>query len=155
MLSDTHYYMLVVSLLNYGDHVVTPDKVFDALTPRSLWLLSDRSPQRKRMARGDTVLFYLAGPRRRHVVADATITGPARPITDEEAAFARRIGLTDFAFALPLAHIRRWRRPVPIQPLYDNLTFIKDKRYPGLYLRRGVVSLSPHDSHVIRAAANL
>ena len=152
MQSPKDHFLFVVSRLDYGTHILEPDYILESLADRSLWLLSGRSPHRKRMSQGDRIVFYLSGPKRRHFVVDAVIADSPRTLTSEEAAFCQKIGLTDFPYALPIERIRVWGTPVPIAHLYDDLQFVRDKRYPGQYLRQGVVRLSEGDYTTILTA---
>lgn len=145
-------FVFVVSALDYGTHRLAPEVIFDALIGRSMWLLTEWSPHRKRMSSGDRVLFYFAGNKRRHFVADGAIETEPRDMTQAEQHAAQELGLLDFALTLPLTRVRRWAAPVPISPLYDDLEFIKDPRYPGHQLRRGVIRISDPDYALVLSA---
>jgi hypothetical protein len=107
------------------------------------------------MTNGDYIIFYFAGNGRRCFVATAIISGEPRSLSPDETAFAQGLGLAGFDLALDLRSIRRWKSRVPIATLYDVVSFIKDRRYPGHPLRMGIVRLSHEDFDTIVAARKL
>lgn len=63
----------------------------------------------------------------------------------------------------PIHDFRPWARtvtyqvtkPVAIKKLINDLSFIKNKKYWGMYFRRGVFSISENDFHLIASAMGI
>lgn len=145
----TNHFLFVVSKLDYGTHTIMPERIFEGLTGRSTWLIGRHAPHYKIMSAGDTVVFYFSGAIRRYFVADAVMAGSPRPMTPDERSYATQMDLLDFPLVIPLKQLHRWHKPIPIASLYDGLGFIKNRQYPGLYLRGGIVKLSGSDYRTI------
>ncbi len=148
-------YLFVASRIEYGTYTVEARQIFDALAAAGRWFLPSYASFRAVMGENDRVIFYLGGPRARQFVGDAVLASRPRPLAADDRAVLRRLQLTDFDLAVDLSSLNVWKVPVPISPLVAELAFIKDKRYPGQYLRHGVVRLGPSDFDTLTDAARL
>ena len=79
-----------------------------------------------------------------------------RPLNSADKAVLSTLQLTDFELAADFSSFSVWPNPVPISPLVPQLSFIKDKRYPGQFLRHGVVRLGAGDfEKILRTKAQV
>lgn len=98
----------------------------------------------RRLSPGDTVIYYAPksdfdGDPVRAFVAPAEVTGEAPHRTDYPG------GRTAWVRAATFAKVRE----VPVRPLLDRLSFVRDPRHWGLAFRRGKFSITPDDHALI------
>jgi hypothetical protein len=145
---DRNDYVFVVAKLEYGGYDVAARQIFACLTAAKRWLLPSYACYARALRRGDRVLIYIAGPRERVFTADAVLAAGVREMNQQDRQIAAELRLLDFEQAVDFDRISLWTVPVPLSPLTTSLRFIRDKRYPGQYLRHGVVRLEPGDFDV-------
>lgn len=120
-------------------------QITETLAKHEAWLASPVTPYQKVYTEGDRVLFYVAGPKARHVVGDAVIAGPVSPMTEEDQQVANDLKLEGFEQRIPLRDVRYWNEPLALKPLVAQLTFIKDKQNWGLHLRQAATRIPYND----------
>ena len=145
-------YLFVVARIEYGSYTVPARRIFEALAQAERWYFPSYASYRSALDKGDRVLLYLAGPGHRHFVGQARLAGRVRGLQEPDRELLEQLGLTDFELAVDLGKVIIWEEAVPFSPLVGTLGFIKDKRYPGHYLRHGVVRLLPGDFEAILRA---
>ena len=99
------------------------------------WPIYSRTTNRNRIKKGDRILFYLAGPHRKKIIASSHLGSQIRKEGDD--------------FAVALEKIDAWKKHVPIQPLVGTLEFIKNKEKWGTHMQGGVVYISDKDHDLI------
>jgi len=82
---------------------------------------------------GDKVLFYQGGENGRKIVGSA-----------ELASSLQQTGNSIYDF-VKIKNFKIWDNAVEIRTLIDKLTFVRNKRYWGIYLQGGITKISEKD----------
>jgi hypothetical protein len=138
-------YLFVTSRIDYGSYIVEARHIFEALASARRWFLPPYASFRAAMTGGDRIIIYIGGPRARQFVADAVLASGVRSLNAKDKSILSNLRLIDFELVVDFSSINVWTHPVPISPVVPRLGFIKDKRYPGQFLRHGVVRLAAGD----------
>lgn len=102
------------------------------------WPIYSRTSNRNKIKSRDRVLFYLAGPHRKKIIARSVLSSELKKEKEN--------------FTIALAKIDVWKKHVSVQPLIDSLDFIKNKAKWGVHMQGGVVHLSDKDYDLIVGA---
>lgn len=151
----TNYLIMASDLPALEGKSLPATEVFNLMHQHSCWEFPERS-QQARLQEGDQLFFYLGG-KVKHIIAEATVAGPAVPITkDSPTTFDRNL----FPYFI-------WRRPLRNFQLYEgngaNLDMVMrlsfaskstvTRPYIGLLLRVGMRKLTLDDAELIRQMA--
>jgi hypothetical protein len=82
------------------------------------------------LKKGDRVIFYHGGPGNHKFIANAKISS----ITNTSK--TREIGIVE---------ISKWKNPIDITEIFEELEIIKNPKCYGVYLAGGIKNLSPND----------
>lgn len=146
-------YIIVITDYDYGSRQIVGTDIANALLSRNLWLLKEEGAHRKHLDKGDRILFYLGGKGNRCFIADGVIESKATVMTKEELKIAEEIGIKRFGYTIKIAKLNIWKNPVAIADLLAKLSFIKDRKYWGLYFRNSIREISDADYSTVMAAA--
>lgn len=99
------------------------------------WPIFANTPNRSRIAVGDTIVFYLAGKRGQKFIGTATVAS----------------GLTrkNIDYVIELENTEVWENHVAVSGIKDDLNFIANKECWGAYFQGGVRTIFDHDYHLI------
>jgi hypothetical protein len=141
------HFMVVINNLQFGDEMIDAGTIVEMLFENSQWLFAPTTPRIRSLNTGDRVVVYAAGRNNRCFRGTFTIASkPAELecLPDEMGQLARL-----YSLACQIKDGELWRVPKPIKELLPELSFIKDKKNYGLYLRRGLREISKRDYEVI------
>jgi hypothetical protein len=143
------HYILVSNTLGFGDRAVKPPAIIDELLPKRLWLLPHAASFQKVYAAGDRFLIYAGGEGNFHAAAECA--GPVEMFVPGSERISPELPGLDgfFGRVLRLQRVVRFREPVPIRPLLDQLTFIKERRNWGVHFRRSAIRISERDFQLV------
>lgn len=138
------YYIFIANSVEFEPFTKGED-IAKVLAGRGMWLASRFTPFRRLYKAGDHVLLYVAGRGARYFIGDAEIGGHIEDANAEDIATAEALGLDGFREKIPLSKAAIWKESVPIKPLVEKLSFIKDKRNYGLHLRQAATRINRED----------
>jgi len=104
---------------------------------KNQWPIYSHTHHKKCLAKGDKVIFYLAGEHGKKFIGKAEIDSPLQKRND------------CFDYHILLKNIEYWKKPVMIKTLLESLEFIKIKSKWGLYLQSGVCPITEKDYSLI------
>lgn len=111
----------------------------------AFWGLGERTPNRRKVRRGDQVVFYIARPESSFVGA-ATLASDSIELTpDQRARLSHGSEFFTTQYGVFLEDIRTWDQPRPVAALALELEFIEDPERWGVYLQGGVRQISAKD----------
>lgn len=103
------------------------------------------------MKAGDMVVLYVGGAEAKHFIGTAILANEPYPAASEDRALLRNLGIDFLNWAVDLKETRTWKSPKPIKQLLPKLSYVKDKKNYGLFLRQGVRTISERDYKTIVA----
>jgi len=140
-----------------GDGVVDAFTIFEDRVKKRVWGLSRFAAQRRRISRGDRVVFYVSSKSRKmlsQLVGCGVIDSQPYPASDVERrlciAFPER-----YTHIVDLADVEIWPKPIPFRGVCGSLSFVRNKQNPYLYLQGGVVRICEDDYLTICNTAKL
>jgi len=116
-------------------------KVFGMIRGSGKWPIGKKTLHRNELSENDKVLFYQGGEGGKKIVGGAELASSL--IRDENNIF-------DFVI---IRNIKLWEKPVEIKTVLEELSFIINKMYWGLYLQGGVIKIPEKDYKVILTKA--
>ncbi|ACA60018.1 EVE domain-containing protein [Candidatus Desulforudis audaxviator] len=145
-----NHFVFVATPVQSDKGRISSYEIWKVLTEKLVWYTTASAPYRNRIKGGDRIVFYLGGrPGGGSFVAQGLCSGPVAPVTAEDGAFLAEMGITRFSSRIPLLLVIYWLDEVPLKPLVPALTFIRDKKHYGLYLRQGIVPIGQEDFDLI------
>ncbi|NLJ80659.1 MAG: hypothetical protein GX335_06525 [Firmicutes bacterium] len=141
------YFMVIINNIEFENEVLTAPKIAYSLLDQGIWLFSSHTAKVKTLEAGDKIVIYAAGRGNRFFLGSFALKTKPEPSECGPAGLERLVKL--FALRSEIKEISRWAEPKPMADLLENLSFIKDKRNYGLYLRQGLRVLSEEDYQVI------
>jgi len=97
------------------------------------WPIFAHTHHKKCLAKGDRVVFYLAGKGFKKFIGSAEIDSSLRDDDD---------GINHYVL---LKHVNHWKKPVKIKTVLDKLEFIENKSKWGMYFQSGVRPMAEKD----------
>jgi hypothetical protein len=123
---------------------------------RGEWGLGSMTRHRKALRPGDRVLIYLSGKREngRHFIAKCEVSSDVFAVPQglgQVLDAPDRLGNSPAAFSVALRAVKYFRKPIPIEPLKEKLSFIKQPQSAkwGAFMQGGVILITPKDYQVI------
>lgn len=121
--------------MNYFLFVINnTEEEFEKRIKSKQWPFYETTKNIRNLNTGDKIVFYQAGSDKHQFAGDAKI-GFVKNTSEE-----RKITLHD---------ISKWKKPVDIKKIYDNLEIIKKKECFGVYLVGGIKKLTSNDYKTI------
>ena len=105
------------------------------------WILNDNTTNKSNLKKGDQVLFYVAGPHRQKIIANAVISSKLKKNNEE--------------LSVGLYKINIWKNRLLITTLIPNLEFIKNKEKWGIHFQGGVIPITKKDFRLIMKNENI
>ncbi|MFQ5951509.1 MAG: EVE domain-containing protein, partial [Candidatus Geothermarchaeales archaeon] len=136
--------------------VVRGVDVFHRLMAESEWGFGEKTPNRKHVKRGDSVVFYISsgsGAYSHSFLGVAKIAKDPVRVAAPKPVLIEKVNIRDSPIHVPLGDVEVWDQGVAIQPLISRLTFIKNPDSWGVYLQGGVRKISKQDFQEIVTAA--
>ena len=125
-------YWLFVSV-PYTDYNAGCIKDFIGRDHSALWEIGKKTVNKQQLSPGDHIIFYQGGKSGQTLIGTAKIASKLQrsqnPINDY----------------VKIHNISLFKRPIPIKPLLDKLSFVKNLQYWGLYFKGGIIKLKKAD----------
>ena len=113
-------------------------ELFSRLGRNPKWYIGPRTANRKRLAKGDKVIFYQTGQDGKKFVGTAMLDSALLPRENED----------QFNFVL-LANILTWKNPLPLAKVASNLSFIQDEEKVHFYFQTSIRTITESDYRAI------
>ncbi len=107
-------------------------ETFDERVAAKKWPINSRTPNRKSISAGDSIVFYKARENGQKFLGSATI----QEIVSHE---------DDSAHYVEMSVIRAWDKPVEMKDVLSDLEFIKNKKAWGNYFQGGIIKIPEKD----------
>jgi hypothetical protein len=151
----SNYLIIANTVRPFGGKPIPAAEVYDLMMRHGCWEYTDSAPCFKRMKKGDTLFFYLAGQRARYIAGEAVVAGEPLRIEDSSPVTFDREQVPFFAWRLPLKGILRYPpKAVGLEAL-KRLSFAVEsdvpEKYFGLLIRVGVREITVGDAEVLRS----
>lgn len=149
----TNYWIFVVTDQRIGNEEMMGKDIFNKCIEDKFWGIGERTPNRKRLKKGDMVTFYLGGREGQKFLGSCKLD--SRPILvsqlneKERKRLNRPSPFFDAEYGVYLSDVEVWDEPRRIQSLLPNLDFIRDKERFWLFLQGGVRAISEDDYNAI------
>jgi EVE domain len=138
---------------NHEEHGLTAGDILRQRVQDSFWGLGEKTPNRKSLAAGDSILFYLGSPRKAFV-GTAILSGPSYQLSQEESEeFAHGNAFYRSQYGVRLERIEVWPEQRGIEDVLASLTFIENKKSWWTYFQGGVRSIPEQDFRAICGSA--
>jgi predicted RNA-binding protein len=132
--------------------VLTGREIYDKRMRDCFWGLHDRTPNRKYLAPGDRIVFYIGAPES-VFSGTATLTTPSFELSSEQKQkYSRESPIFRPDFGVELKDIKVWDNSKLASNIVSDLTFIENKEYWGTYFQGGIRGLSEEDYSIIVGA---
>ena len=110
-----------------------------------IWPIGERTQNRKRIRRGDRLVFYLCGEGEHKFVGTAVLDSDVIEIGSSYN--SNTLGLA--RYFVRLKQIRLWKTEVPINCVLTKLAAIPNAKHYGIYLQGGIRKLKPEDYELL------
>lgn len=151
------FYLLPINDISVSiSRTVTAEEITTKLFNEKIWLFSRHAPLFSKMQKNDDILIYFCGIKRLFFYAHAVIGDEACKVLPKSSILKvkEELGLVWFGYFVPLSKVEIFSQNVPIRPILNELSFIKDKKNWGLNLRAPVVRISEDDFNLITKLGN-
>jgi predicted RNA-binding protein len=147
--TDMKYWIFIVTQKKVNGELFTSEDILEQRLTDHFWGLSERTPNRGNLKRGDKVVFYRGTPSMT-ISASATLASDSFKLTEQQKSQFDH-GKTIFRpdFGVMLEKVQIWEHPHFIKDLIPNLNFIENKEIWGSYFQGGIRQLSEDDFRTI------
>ena len=125
----------------------TAEEAYRNRMGHGLWGIGANTPNKRKLSRGDKVVFYLTSPAMAFV-GTATISSTVLNKSERDKLCTERVFLGAKS-GVKLTYIDVWSEPKEIKPLLEDLHFIKNKERWGTHLQGGIRGISEEDFELI------
>jgi predicted RNA-binding protein len=143
------YWLFVVTSHKSGGEEFSGEDILQTRFKDHFWGLGERTPNRKRLKKGDEVVFYMGLPRKEFVASTALASDSFALSSNQIKQYAHNTELYASKYGVLLDYPSIWSNPVPAERLVPQLEFIENKEYWYSYFQGGVRELCSHDYRVI------
>lgn len=142
-------WVFIVTQHKVDDITLAPDDILKQRIEDKFWGLSEKTPNRRYLQRGDKVVFYLGNPRK-VFAATATLASNSFQLTKEQQAkYDHGISFYRPEYGVSLENVQVWDAPRAVERLIPRLKFIENKINWGAYFQGGVRQISEDDFRTI------
>ncbi len=139
------YYIFIINDLNYVDVVYNSTTIVNVLLENSEWIFPNSNVCHiEKLKKGDIVLIYIAGQGNRYFYGKFCIAKAVAPIEKNKGEFYKY-----FSRKIEIENFEKAQRKILMKEFVSDLSFIKDKKNYGLYLRQAVKKISFEDYKLI------
>jgi hypothetical protein len=126
-------------------------EIFNILKKDKIWGIGNRTPNRKNLAAGDKVAFYLAGVEGQRFLGYGTLSSPTQVFEGDEkySADSNTIIVKGWDNLVTFSEFEEFHEPKLLSDLVNNLEFIVKKDIGSVYFQSGVRSITKDDFDVI------
>ena len=129
----TSFWIFVFS--EYTDFSIgTAKRLFARVEKNGKWYIGPKTPNRKRIRKGDKVIFYQAGEGGRKFVGNATLSTSLQPPEEKDL----------FSFVI-VSEVCVWSEPLLISEIGKKLFFVKYNNPSRYYFQIGIRRISEDD----------
>jgi hypothetical protein len=145
-------YFLAVVGEGVGENAADGMTVVRSLLRDGFWALHEGA-QPRRLTAGDKFVIYVTkGGGVGGFVGTATVGGAGTDLTEKQGNLIEDLGLAaimDFRVAVPISSADIWNAPRLLGAVARDLTFIRNKKAPGWYVRCPFQRLSDDDYRIL------
>jgi hypothetical protein len=113
------------------------------------WGLGERTPNRKNLAAGDRVVFYVGRPEMVFAGTARLASDPFQLTSEQRNQYGHGMPQLEDEYGVSLTDIEPWGEPRPVEPLAPILDFIENEAYWYSYFQGGVREISQEDFQTI------
>ena len=147
----TNYWIFCVKDVKIANNKKNGIDIYNQRMIDGFWGIKPRTPNYKRLKKGDNVVFYLAGNAHdaQKFIGTATLSSEFCNLSPEEWEKVSHGKFFSSKSGAQFKEVNRWETHKPIQPLIEQLDFIENPEKWGNYLRGGIRSISEDDYDLI------
>lgn len=140
-----NYWVFIVTQQKDNGRIVQGRQILETRLADAFWGLGERTPNRKKLAAGDRIVFYEGNPTK-SFMASATLDSGAFNLTfEEQQRYSHGRELYIAEYGVRLANIDLYETPIPAERLVDSLAFIENKEYWYSYFQGGIREIFDRD----------
>ena len=125
----------IATFLEYTDFSRGAAKeLFARVRKDGKWYIGPKTQNKKRIQKGDKVIFYQAGKSGRRFVGDGTLSTSLQPASEN-----------DFFDFVIISGVRLWSKPLSIYEIGKELSFVKTKNPAQYYFQMGIRRIAEKD----------
>ena len=144
-----NYWIFTAASFSRGDESYTARDIYLRRMQDRFWGLGERTPNRRRVAKGDQIVFYIARPESAFGGTATLASESFRLTTAEQEPLAHGSEFFRAEYGVWLVNIETWDRPTPVAALASTLELIEDPRQWWAYLQGGIREISEKDYFTI------
>lgn len=127
-------------------------EIYDILMEDEVWGIGDNTPNRKNLAAGDKVAFYLAGSEGQKFLGTATLKTACYKFKRKDSySEDTNIILKTWHNGIVFEDVEKFADPKELQDLANDLDFIVKKEIAPVYFQSGVRRITKPDFEVIQS----
>jgi hypothetical protein len=145
-------WIFIVTGHKFEGTYISPEEVLSTRLHDSFWGLGEKTPNRRSLMKGDSVIFYMGLPRKAFV-AQATLASDSFTMSpDDLQKYGHNSGFYKSEYGVLLQDCLNWQTPIAAVDVIPGLEFIENKEFWYSYFQGGVRQLSDHDYQLIVGA---
>lgn len=147
-----NYWIFIVTQRKGNGRTLQGSEILRTRFADEFWGLGERTPNRKKLEKGDKIVFYEGNPTKSFVASATLKSASFRLSPEQQRKYSRdnEIFMADYGVLLEDCHI--FRTPVLAEQLVDSLSFIENREYWYSYFQGGIRGISEADYFAITGA---
>ena len=146
-----NYWIFTVTDQKDGNKWVKARSIYDQRMKDSFWGLTEKTPNRRNLNKGDKVVFYVGLPEK-VFAGTAVLESPCIKLSDsqkEKYGHGTDFYRQEYGVLLKKEDIDMWQKAKSVKELLSQLTFIEKSEYWGSYFQGGVRQITEEDFKTI------
>ena len=120
-------------------------ELYDVRVANRFWTFGPRTHNRKRLGRGDRVVFYVGWPDR-EFAGTATLAADSVELSSaQRKKYSNDPAARQAEYGVALDQADRWEPPVPVRDMVSDLSFVKNKERWWAHFQGGVRTIPEQD----------
>src|SRR5687768_10817660 len=144
-----NYWIFTTTERKNEEGVYKPRDIYSTRMQDGFWGLGEGTPNRKKVHKGDKVVFYVGIPEM--VFAGiATLGSDSFELSyKQREKYGHRTKFYSSVYGVILENIEKWSQPKSVKELTSYLSFIDNKPYWGTYFQGGIRQIPEEDYRLI------
>lgn len=137
--------MFIVNDFDLGDKYLRAEDIIDSLLTKKIWVFTPYAPFIKYLGKGDKIILYLAGNKRKFFYGSFEIAGSIEECKFKPENPKESLIKDIFTLSCPIDQVDKWPKKVSMYEVLDKLRFIEDRKNWGLHIRQSARAICRED----------
>jgi len=144
-----NFWVFIVKDHVHMGRIIPAREVLANRVRNKFWSLNARTPNLRRLEKGDNVLFYIIESKVKGFMGRGVLAGQAHPISDEQRFHVVGEPSIAFDYSVDFEEAEMWDRIVTLDLVKDKMPLLIGRKNPAAVFRGAIRRISEKDYEVV------